>query len=159
VGWSTILEDLKDDPDLSHIIDILRRLRSIVQTQGPTDGLPYPHPNEFFSDFAAHESWQLFYAFGRALDLVRDGMPCQQIEHRISSYNIAVQVAARPSASIGRTLALMGVSTRSDLILNYTLGIDQMMFAWGPRVSLRCPTAAWKTLRALRTPGAVRGKQ
>ena len=151
-GWASKLADLALDLDHAHIIDILRRFRSVVEEVKPGASPSSFHPNEFFSDFSAVESWQIFYAFGRALELVRAGMPYQQIETRVWRYKITVDIVARPSAAAGKLMAEMALRGNPDLILSYILGQDLMFHASRPGLKLRTPSAAWRALRGLRCP-------
>ncbi len=137
-----------DDVHLRHVIDIIRRFRSVVETRKP-DAVPSRfHPNELFADFTSAEQWQLFYTFGRAIELVREGMPYQQVETCVDQYKIVVQVAERAAEFIGTTLARI-VPHDSDLVLNYVLGLDMMPFACRPSLDLRRPTVVWRVLRGL----------
>jgi hypothetical protein len=149
-GWRPTIPPI-DDIHLLHVIDIIRRFRSVVETLKPGATPTKSHPNELFSDFTIAEQWQLFYTFGRAIELVREGMPFQQIETRIRPYKIAVQVAERAVGWIGRVTGEM-VPRDCDLVLNYVLGLDMMQFGSGPTLSLRSPTVAWRAIRGLRCP-------
>lgn len=134
--------------DLEHIASMIRNLRSVKDTPGADGAGGVIEPNEFFSDFTLAEQWQLLYVFGRAIELVRDGMPHMQLETQIDTYRVVVQVTGVIGKWVAEAQARM-IPSDHDIVFSYPIGIPLMPIGVRPTLTVRSPTVAWRVLRRL----------